>query len=157
MARPVSAGILLYRERDGALEVFIVHPGGPYWAKKDAGVWTIPKGVVEKGSTPIETARREFHEETGFPAPADGELLPLTPLAQPSGKIVHAWAVRGDLDADALESNTFSMEWPPHSGRQQDFPEVDRGAWMQPAEAVKKLLPGQVAFVVELQAKLGLD
>jgi len=155
MPKKISAGILLYRVRDDGLEVFIVHPGGPYWATKDDGAWTIPKGIVEEGSTPIETARREFHEETGFPA--EGELLPLTPLPQPSGKLVHAWALRGDLDADALHSNTFAMEWPPRSGRQQEFPEVDRGAWMRPAEALRKLLPGQIGFVTELQAKLGLD
>ena len=153
MAKKTSAGILLYRIWSGELQVFIVHPGGPFWARKDAGAWSIPKGEPDQASDLLETAKREFHEETG--KPVTGEFLPLTPLKQPSGKVVHAWAVNGDIDPATLKSNTFTMEWPPRSGRQQAFPEVDRGGWFTIAEARKKLVSGQVGFLSELRDKVG--
>ena len=154
MAGKASAGILLYRIRSGELQVFIVHPGGPFWATKDAGAWSIPKGEIERGSDALETATREFREETG--KPVSGEFLPLTPLRQASGKVVHAWAVAGDIDPSTLKSNTFTMEWPLRSGKQREFPEVDRGGWFSIAEAGERLLPGQRGFLAELQQKLGV-
>jgi predicted NUDIX family NTP pyrophosphohydrolase len=152
MTRKTSAGILLYRIHSGEPEVFLVHPGGPYWAKRDAGAWSIPKGEFEEGVDALEAARREFQEETG--SSADGEFFPLTPVKQKSGKLVYAWALRGDIDASSVRSNTFAMEWPPHSGKQQEFPEVDRGAWFTVAAANEKILPGQRGFIRELQALL---
>ena len=153
MTKRASAGILLHRLRDGALEVFLVHPGGPFWRGKDAGAWSIPKGELEaEGADALATARREFEEETG--SPVDGELVALKPLKQKSGKLVHAWALRGDIDAASVRSNTFSMEWPPHSGKQQEFPEVDRGAWFTIATAREKILPGQRGFLDQLQEYL---
>ena len=152
MTKRISAGILLYRVRAGTLEVFLVHPGGPYWHRKDAGAWSIPKGEVGEGDDLLATAEREFHEETG--TRVSGECVPLTPLRQPSGKLVHAWAVRGDIDATSISSNTFSMEWPPRSGRQQEFPEVDRGEWFTMAAAKEKLTIGQRNLLDQLQAHL---
>jgi predicted NUDIX family NTP pyrophosphohydrolase len=148
MAKKQSAGLLLYRTGCGTLEVFLVHPGGPFWAKKDNGAWSIPKGEFEEGEDALETARREFTEETGFSI--DGRFVPLKPIRQPSGKIVSAWAIEGEADAVMLRSNTFRMEWPPKSGQEQEFPEVDRGGWFDVAEARRKLAPGQVPFVDEL-------
>lgn len=148
MTASVSAGILLYRVRAGMTEVFLVHPGGPYWRRKDAGAWSIPKGELEEGADALTTAQREFLEETG--ASPRGEFVPLTPLKQPSGKLVHAWAVSGDLDASSITSNTFRMEWPPHSGRQQEFPEVDRGGWFTIAVAKERILAGQRGFLDQL-------
>jgi predicted NUDIX family NTP pyrophosphohydrolase len=153
MSKKHSAGILLYRIHAGALEVFLVHPGGPFWAKKDTGAWSIPKGEFEEDADPLEAARREFFEETG--SPVDGPFVALKPLKQGSGKVVHAWAVEGDIDAASIKSNTFSMEWPPRSGRQQEFPEVDRGEWFAIAAARAKLSAGQTAFLDELSDKLG--
>jgi predicted NUDIX family NTP pyrophosphohydrolase len=151
MARQ-SAGLLMFREPGGGLEVLLVHPGGPYWTNKDDGAWSIPKGGIGDGEEPLAAARREFAEETGLTA--DGPLLPLEPVRQRGGKVVHAWAMRGDCDAATLHSNSFTMEWPPRSGRQQDFPEVDRAAWL-PIEAAKhKILAGQLPLLLELQAKL---
>jgi predicted NUDIX family NTP pyrophosphohydrolase len=147
-----SAGILLYRTRAGALEVFLVHPGGPYWKNKDAGTWSIPKGELRKGDDLLATAQREFEEETG--SRVSGEFVPLTPLKQPSGKVVHAWAVEGDIDASAIKSNAFSIEWPPRSGRMQDFPEVDRGDWFAIAAAQEKILSGQRGFLDQLRTLL---
>ena len=144
-----SAGLLMYRFREGVLEVFLAHPGGPFWAKKDLGSWTIPKGEYEPDETPLEAARREFGEETA--CPSEGDLLPLTPLRQPSGKIIAAWAFQGDCDAEASRSNTFSMEWPPGSGRRVEFPEVDRAGWFGLEEAKEKIIPGQVGFLEELE------
>jgi len=149
MPKKQSAGILLYRSRAGVPEVFLVHPGGPFWAKKDAGAWSIPKGEFEEGADALEAARREFEEETG--SPVDGPFVALKPLKQRSGKVVHAWAVEGDIDASSIKSNTFSMEWPPRSGRQQEFPEVDRGEWFAIAQAREKLLEGQRGFLDELE------
>jgi predicted NUDIX family NTP pyrophosphohydrolase len=148
-----SAGILLFRDSSGYLEVLLVHPGGPFWAKKDDGAWSIPKGEFEEHEDPLEAAKREFEEEVGV-APS-GDLIPLEPLRQPSGKIVYAWAMKGDFDPAALKSNTFSMEWPPKSGRQQDFPEVDRAAWFSIEVARRKILKGQAPFLSQLQEKLG--
>jgi predicted NUDIX family NTP pyrophosphohydrolase len=153
MTKRASAGILLHRLRDGALEVFLVHPGGPFWRGKDAGAWSIPKGEPEaEGVDALATARREFEEETG--SRVDGEFVALKPLKQKSGKLVLAWALRGDIDAASVRSNTFSMEWPPHSGKQQEFPEVDRGAWFTIATAREKILPGQRGFLDQLQEYL---
>ena len=153
MQKRLSAGILVYRFRQGELEVFLVHPGGPYWASKDDGAWSIPKGEFEEGDDPLATAKREFLEETG--CPIEGEFRPLSPLKQTSGKVVHAWALEGDLDPTAVKSNSFSMEWPPRSGITQEYPEVDRGGWFNVLSARKKLLPGQRGFLEQLQNLLG--
>lgn len=150
--KKTSAGILLYRLSDDGLEVFLVHPGGPFWAKKDDGAWSVPKGLFEDNENPLEAAKREFREETGFDI--SGDFMALTPLKQPSGKVVHAWTVEGNIDAASIKSNMFSMEWPPRSGNQQEFPEVDRGGWFTIAQAQEKLLPGQRGFLDELQRKL---
>ena len=147
-----SAGILLYRRGSRGLEVLLVHPGGPFWSKRDAGAWTIPKGEISEGEEPLAAARREFLEETGFEA--QGDAMALEPLRQKGGKWVHAWAVEGDCDAAAISSNTFSMEWPPRSGLQAEFPEVDRAAWFTPGEARGRILASQVPFIDELEAKL---
>jgi len=148
-----SAGLLLFREASGCLEVFLVHPGGPYWAKKDDGAWSIPKGEFDDTEDPLAAAKREFAEETGFTV--EGEMSPLEPLRQPSGKLVYAWAIEKDLNPSELKSNTFSMEWPPKSGRLQEFPEVDRAAWFAVGEARRKILKGQTGFLVQLQRKCG--
>ncbi len=145
----LSAGVLLYRRSGAGLEVFLVHPGGPFWAKKDEGAWSIPKGEIDPDEEPLAAARREFEEETGLVV--DGSFLALTQRRQPSGKVVQAWAVEGDADPAAIRSNSFSMEWPPRSGRYQDFPEVDRAAWFAPDEARLKLHKGQVGFIDELE------
>jgi len=145
-----SAGFLLYRQRDGALEVLLVHPGGPFWQKRDVGAWSIPKGEVAANEEGIEVARREFHEELGVPAP-EGEFRVLGAIRQAGGKVVQAWAVSGDLDVTRLVSNTFPLEWPPHSGKIQQFPEVDRAAWLDPSTARRKLVPAQVAFIDRLE------
>jgi predicted NUDIX family NTP pyrophosphohydrolase len=148
-----SAGLLLYRIRDGILEVFLVHPGGPFWEKKDLGVWSIPKGEIDEGEDPLEAARREFKEETGFWP--EGIFRELAPVRQRSGKIVHAWAVQGDCDPAAVRSNTFTMEWPPRSGTQQEFPEVDRGGWFAVNLAKEKILEGQRGLLDELRCLIG--
>ena len=145
-----SAGILLHRRSgDGALEVLLVHPGGPFWAKKDLGAWSIPKGEYEDGEDALAAARREFAEELGSPA-ADGELVALGEVRQKSGKVVSAWALEGDIDADAVTSNTFTMEWPPRSGRTREFPEVDRAAWFGLDEARERILPAQAPLLDRL-------
>ncbi|MBP1714484.1 MAG: Phosphohydrolase [Deltaproteobacteria bacterium] len=149
-----SAGLLLFREVSGRLEVLLVHPGGPFWAKKDEGAWSLPKGEFEEGEDPFAAARREFEEETGFAAP-HGEKIPLEPRRQPSGKLVYAWAMKADLDPSRLKSNLFSLEWPPKSGRYQECPEVDRAGWFPIEEAFHKITKGQAAFLVQLQEKLG--
>lgn len=150
-----SAGILVYRRRDGVVEVLLVHPGGPFWAKKDAGAWSIPKGLVEPGEDPLQAARRELEEETG--SAIDGDFLDLGEARQPGGKVVRAWAVEGDIDVGRLTSNSFEMEWPPRSGRRQAFPEVDRGDWFTLAEAVGKILEGQRPFLTRLARELQLE
>ena len=147
-----SAGILLHRHRGGVLEVLLAHPGGPFWKKRDFGAWTIPKGLVEEGEALHAAARREFLEETGIDPGPDGEAL--TALRQPGGKLVHAFAVRGDCDAAACRSNTFTLEWPPKSGRIETFPEVDRAEWFALDEARRRILPGQRPFLDELAARL---
>jgi predicted NUDIX family NTP pyrophosphohydrolase len=147
-----SAGLLIYRETSGAIEVFLVHPGGPFWARKDEGAWSIPKGEFEEGEDPLEAAKREFSEETGVALA--GEFQPLAPLKQPSGKMVYAWMLKGDLDPARLKSNLFSMEWPRGSGRVREFPEVDRGGWFDLALAKRKILKGQLPFLDELQARV---
>ncbi|KQC06862.1 MAG: NUDIX hydrolase [Smithella sp. SDB] len=154
MSPKTSAGILLYRIVEGELEVFLVHPGGPYWEKKDEGSWSVPKGLFEEGEDSLEAARREFWEETG--SNVKGDFMELKPLKQPSGKIVYVWAVEGNIDAASIESNLFTMEWPPNSGKEQEFPEVDRGGWFTIPQAREKLLKGQVGFLDELQKKLGI-
>jgi predicted NUDIX family NTP pyrophosphohydrolase len=140
----------MYRRRAGALEVLLVHPGGPFWARKDAGAWSIPKGEIDATEEPLAAARREFTEETGFTA--EGAFRPLASITQAGGKIVQAWAVEGDLDPTALRSNTFAIEWPPRSGRQQTFAEVDRAAWFPLNVAREKINPAQVALLDELEA-----
>ena len=147
-----SAGLLLYRIREAAIEVLLVHPGGPYWKNKDEGAWSIPKGEFLPEEDPLAAARREFFEETGVAI--EGELRALKPLRQPGGKIVHAWAVEADLDPATVVSNTFEIEWPPRSGRLQSFPEIDRGAWFSLPEARRKILRGQVPLLEELAQML---
>jgi predicted NUDIX family NTP pyrophosphohydrolase len=136
-----SAGILLYRRRDRGLEVLLAHPGGPYWANKDLGSWSMPKGLIAAGEDPLAAARREFQEETGFEV--NGRFIELGSEKQASGKIVHAWALEGDLDTRKMVSNVFSLEWPPRSGQTQEFPEVDRGEWFDLATAKVKITQGQ--------------
>jgi predicted NUDIX family NTP pyrophosphohydrolase len=151
-----SAGILLFRRTGAAVELLIVHPGGPLWARRDDGAWSIPKGECDPGEDPLAAARREFTEEIGAPAPP-GEPLALGEVRLKSGKRVMGWALEGDVDAAAIRSNTFGMEWPPRSGRIQEFPEVDRGEWFTPAQARVKLHPAQVQFVDRLLDMLDLS
>ena len=146
-----SAGLLLYRKRAGELEVFLVHPGGPFWARRDAGAWTIPKGEIGPGEDPLAAARRETGEETGFTP--EGDFIELPPVRQKAGKVVHAWAVEAPhCDPAQLRSNSFSMEWPPRSGRMAEFPEVDRGGWFPLDEARTKLLEAQHPFLEALRS-----
>ena len=145
-----SAGLLLFRRRNHELEVLLIHPGGPLWVKKDEGAWSIPKGEIEDGEDPLAAARREFNEELG--SPVSGEFIELAPIRQASGKFVHAWAVEGDFDPATLTSGLFSMEWPPRSGRQQHFPEVDRGEWFTIGEARRKINNAQIALLDRLSS-----
>ena len=147
-----AAGVLLYRlAAAGRLEVLLAHPGGPLWARKDLGAWTIPKGQFNDDEAPLAAARREFEEEMGSPPGAD-QFLELGTIKQPAGKIVHAFAARGDFDTATVKSNLFSMEWPPKSGRRAEFPEVDRAAWYPIDEARRKILKGQAPFLDRLLA-----
>ena len=148
-----SAGILLYRTRGDRLEVMLVHPGGPFWAGKDDGAWSIPKGLFEDKEEPLEAAKREFREETGFDV--DGDLMALGEMRQPSGKIIHAWAVQGDVDVESVRSNTFTLEWPKNSGRFREFPEVDEARWFTLDCARRKILKGQAEFLERLEHCLG--
>ncbi len=148
-----SAGLLVYRRHRGELQVLLVHPGGPFWAKRDAGAWSIPKGEVDPAERLLDAACREFHEETGFTVA--GEFLQLAPARQRSGKVIHAWAVEGDCDPALLRSNTFSLEWPPRSGKKREFPEVDRAAWFPVPDALQQIVPGQAGLVRELAALVG--
>ena len=143
-----SAGLLLYRWREDRLEVFLVHPGGPFWARKDDGAWSIPKGEFTAGEDPLLAARREVEEETGLVP--DGASVALSPLRQAGGKIVHAFALEGDCDPTAIRSNSFTIEWPPRSGERREFPEVDRAAWFALAEAKRKILKSQLGLLAQL-------
>jgi predicted NUDIX family NTP pyrophosphohydrolase len=145
-----SAGIVLFRRTDNDVEVLLGHMGGPFWARKDAGAWTIPKGEIEPGEDPLAVARREFEEELGTPVPA-GPSTDLGEIRQANGKLVRAWAVEGDLDATAIESNTFEIEWPPRSGRRQRFPEIDRAEWFELATARGKVVAGQRELLARLE------
>jgi predicted NUDIX family NTP pyrophosphohydrolase len=147
-----SAGILLYRRHAGELQVLLVHPGGPFWAKKDEGAWSIPKGEVVEGEEPLQTAKREFEEELGVKAARD--FMELSPIKQKGGKTVYAWALEGDLDVSAVKSNTFAMEWPPKSGQRVEFPEVDRAEFFDVGVAVEKVNGGQVGLIKELEKLL---
>jgi predicted NUDIX family NTP pyrophosphohydrolase len=143
-----SAGVLVYRRKAGRVEVFLIHPGGPFWAKKDEGAWSIPKGQFTPEEDPLHAARREFEEETGFSLA--GDFRPLSPVRQAGGKIVHAWAVEGDCDAAAIKSNTFSIEWPPRAGHLQTFPEADRAGWFNLVDARRKILKSQLPLLQQL-------
>jgi predicted NUDIX family NTP pyrophosphohydrolase len=147
-----SAGLLMFRRLGGAVEVLLAHPGGPFWSRRDAASWTLPKGEIDEGEDPLAAARREFQEETGFPSTPP--FLPLGELKQKSGKRITAWAFDGDADPLRLVSNPFEMEWPPRSGRMQSFPEIDRVAWFGPEDARTKVLPGQAPFLDALEALL---
>jgi predicted NUDIX family NTP pyrophosphohydrolase len=149
MAKQLSAGIVLYRKGEKGIEVLLVHPGGPFWSKKDDGAWSIPKGEYAEGEDPLAVAKREFREEIG--SDVHGPYVPLPAAKQPSGKVITAWAAQGDLDPELVRSNSFSMEWPPKSGRVQTFPEVDRALWCDLAAARTKLLPGQRVLLDELE------
>ena len=152
MPATASSGILLHRLRDGAREVLLVHPGGPFWARRDAGAWTIPKGECEPGEDPRECALREFEEELGLPAPDRAALTELGAVRQRGGKLVTAFAAAGDLDPAAVRSNTFTIEWPPRSGRTQEFPEVDRAQWFPLPEARERINPAQAELLDRLAA-----
>ncbi|MFF9362528.1 NUDIX domain-containing protein [Streptomyces griseoluteus] len=149
-----SAGLLLFRHTDRGLEVLLGHMGGPFWAAKDEGAWSVPKGEYEADEPAWDAARREFQEELGI-APPDGPALPLGEIAQRNGKIVTAWAVEADLDPATIAPGTFTMEWPPHSGRVQEFPELDRVAWFTPEEARPLMVPGQGTFLDRLAEHSG--
>ncbi len=148
-----SAGLLLFRQRDQHVQVLLGHPGGPFWSRKDQGVWTIPKGLIGPAESLLSAAQREFAEETGY-CPS-GQAISLGSAKQPGGKVVHVWAIEGDWDPADLESNAFEMEWPPRSGRRQSFPEIDRASWFGIAEARLKILKGQAAFLDRLLEILG--
>ncbi len=144
-----SAGLVVYRECDGRVEVFLVHPGGPFWRNRDAGAWSIPKGEFATGEEPLEVAIREFHEETGMSI--DGTFTPLQPIKQRGGKIVHAWSVEADFDVSQVKSNTFAIEWPRGSGKLTEIPEVDRGEWFDMATAMQKINEAQRELLKQLQ------
>jgi predicted NUDIX family NTP pyrophosphohydrolase len=147
-----SAGLLVYRKRDDKIEVLLVHPGGPFWKNKDSGAWSIPKGEFATGEDPLDVAKREFQEETG--QSIDGSFQPLAPIKQRGGKTVYAWAVEADLDVTHVKSNTFTIEWPPRSGKQQEFPEVDRAEWFSLDAAAEKINDGQRELLHQLQLLL---
>jgi predicted NUDIX family NTP pyrophosphohydrolase len=149
-----SAGILAWRRAEGGPQVFLVHPGGPFWKNKDAAAWSIPKGEFEPGEEPLAAARREFEEETG--QAVEGAFRALAPCLQPGGKTVHAWLVEADIDADHVTSNSFSMEWPPKSGKLASFPEIDRAGWFGLAVAREKILKGQRQLLDEAARLLGI-
>jgi predicted NUDIX family NTP pyrophosphohydrolase len=151
----ISAGLLLYRRRGSGVEVFLVHPGGPYWARKDEGAWSVPKGLLDANEDELACARREFHEETGFEAPGHGNEHDLGTFRQPSGKQLRVWATEGECDPRDLKSNLFEMEWPPKSGRSAQFPEVDRGGWFDRAEALRKISAGQRPLLEKFYAEFG--
>ena len=146
----ISAGILLFRQRPAGVEVMLVHPGGPFWAKKDAGAWSIPKGLADEGEDLLAAAKREFREETGMNV--EGEFLALGAHKQPGGKTIVAWALEGGFDTATLKSNMFAIEWPPRSGRMAEFPEVDRAAWYSIDEALEKVNKGQTPIIAALDS-----
>jgi len=150
-----SAGILLFRRAGGIVQFLLVHPGGPFWSKKDEGAWSIPKGLYEEPENAIDAARREFCEETGATIAAD--LAELGKFKQPGGKVISAWAAESDFDVADLRSNSFSLEWPPKSGKQTEFPEVDRAGWFSLTEAAAKITKGQLPILMKLATELGLD
>lgn len=152
MPSKISAGLILFRRRSGSIEVLLAHPGGPFWAGKDEGAWTIPKGEPEDGEDVLAAARREVEEETG--ARPDGTFIALDPVRQHSGKTVYAWAVESEFDPAALRSNLFEMEWPPRSGRRQSFPEVDRAEWFTFEVAARKILSGQAPLLRQLEERV---
>ena len=147
-----SAGLLMYRIREGVLEFLLVHPGGPFWKGKDTGAWTVPKGEIQAGEAPLAAAQREFEEELGF-KPA-GNWIELPPVKQKAGKTVLAWAFEGDCDPERIHSNTFTLEWPPKSGKTTEFPEVDKAAFFAMELARQKINPAQISFLEELQRRL---
>jgi predicted NUDIX family NTP pyrophosphohydrolase len=151
----VSAGLLLYRRRDGVLQFFLAHPGGPFWRAREEGAWTIPKGVVEEGEAPFAAAKREFHEETGFQP--EGPFRELGSIRQKAGKVVHAWAVEGDADPDAIQSNVVRVEWPRGTGRWVSYPEVDRCGWFDAEQAKRLVNPAQADLIDRLEKALGVD
>jgi predicted NUDIX family NTP pyrophosphohydrolase len=151
-ASQISAGLLAFR-RKGEIEVLLAHPGGPFWLNKDAGAWTIPKGLSEAGDDLLATAQREFAEETGFTA--RGDFLPLSPVKQKSGKVVHAWAIEAEFDLAKFKSNTFEMEWPPKSGRRKSFPEIEKVGWFKLPTAETKIHTYQRPFLLELKERFG--
>jgi len=158
MAAKRSAGILLYRRKDGEIEFLLVHPGGPFWAKKDTGFWSIPKGQIESEEEPRACAIRELEEELGAAPALDPEqLIELGSIRQRAGKVVEAWAAEADFDPATLAGNTFAMEWPPRSGSRQEFPEVDRAEWFDLEKAREKILPAQAEFLDRLLERLGSD
>ena len=144
-----SAGILLFRKKEKHIEFFLVHPGGPFWKKKDLGAWTIPKGEFTNREEPLAAAKREFQEETGMTL--SGSFVPLKPIKQKAGKLIYAWAIEGNIDPLSIASNFFTMEWPPKSGKRQEFPEVDKADWFRVDEAKQKINPAQVSFIEELE------
>ncbi len=151
-----SAGILLYRKREGKIEVLLVHPGGPFWAKKDVGSWSLPKGEYQDYEDAMVAAQREFKEETGFDTPAFDQAISLGEVKY-GNKVVKVWAIEGSIDARRVSSNTFTMEWPPRTGRMQEFPEVDRAGWFEPQVARQKLVKGQVAFIDRFCDEIDMD
>jgi predicted NUDIX family NTP pyrophosphohydrolase len=151
MAR-TSAGLLVYRYNSNIVEVFLVHPGGPFWKNKDKGAWSIPKGEFEAPENPLDAALREFQEETGFTV--KGEFIPLTPIKQPGGKTVYAWAISGNFDPAKIRSNSFTIIWPPGSGNKKDFPEIDRAEWFDFSSAKEKILKGQIPILEEFEKQL---
>lgn len=153
MPRKTSAGLLFYRVRDGAIEVLLGHPGGPFWQNRDLGAWSIPKGEIHEGEEPLDAARREFREETGLEP--GGPFLELMPIQQKGGKIVRAWAVAGDCDPSRLTSVSFEIEWPPRSGQKRAFPEIDRAQFFGVEEAKRRINSAQAAFIEELQQRVG--
>jgi predicted NUDIX family NTP pyrophosphohydrolase len=149
-----SAGIILYRFRNNLAEVLLVHPGGPFWAKKDEGAWSIPKGEFEDDEDPLDAAKREIEEETGVKV--SGKFIELTPVRQKSGKLVYAWAMEKEVDPELITSNSFEMEWPPKSGKRTSFPEIDKAAWFTMDEAKMKIIEGQTPLLSELLTKLNV-
>jgi len=147
-----SAGLLVYRRRCGKVEVFLVHPGGPFWARRDAGAWSIPKGEFQDDEEPRAAARREFEEETGLTL--DGTFVPLVPVQQSRGKILYAWAIEAEIEPTSVQSNSFIIEWPPRSGKQQEFPEIDRACWFPLEVARQKILKGQAPLLTQMEGLL---